>query len=99
MTRRPATARSGSRRSVKRRSRPDRLSKPALRSGPRGVASTTTLLRRTMLAHTLVECAQFLVHLALRPPPLHVVSPADVDETGVARQPRMDGVVSPDPPL
>src|SRR3989441_11261625 len=90
MTRRPATARSGSRRSVKRRSRPDRLSKPALRSGPRGVASTTTLLRRTMLAHALVECAQFLVDLALRLPPLQLVSRAEVDETRVTRQPRVD---------
>src|SRR5207302_10284736 len=89
MTRRPATARSGSRRSVKRRSRPDRLSKPALRSGPRGVASTTTLLRRTMLAHALVECAQFLADLALRLPPLQLVSRAEVDETRVTRQPRL----------
>src|SRR2546425_175024 len=90
MTRRPAVARSGSRRSVKRRSRPDRLSKPALRSGPRGVASTTTLLRRTMLAHALVECAQFLVDLALRLPPLQLVSRTEVDETRVTRQPRVD---------
>src|SRR5438105_13476367 len=90
MTRRPATARSGSRRSVKRRSRPDRLSKPALRSGPLGVGSTTTLLRRTMLAHALVECAQLLVDLALRLPPLQLVSRAEVDETRVTRQPRVD---------